>query len=271
VPLLLCALWQAHYIHRTFIFPFRIRATGKTMPCSWRRDGLRLSARQRLDERALAVRARRYPPLAEASPLFFLGAAVFVAGLAINVHADNVLLGCARPARPATACPEGGLYRFITNPNYFGEILEWTGFALASWSLSGLAFLVFTVANLAPRAVANHRWYREKFADYPAERRVLGPGRLLTPGAGAAVAQPGPGQRGRVAGAAGRCHCRCIPQTHPAEKTHGRLAARNRHPRGRPGRAGQPARGARRQDRDREGRRRARRWSPASRGPWTCR
>ena len=30
--------------------------------------------------------------------------------------------------------------------------------------------------TLAPRAVANHRWYREKFADYPAERRVLIPG-----------------------------------------------------------------------------------------------
>ena len=32
VPLILLGIWQVHYIHRTLIFPFRIRAEGKTMP-----------------------------------------------------------------------------------------------------------------------------------------------------------------------------------------------------------------------------------------------
>ena len=31
--------------------------------------------------------------------------------------------------------------------------------------LGGLAFCVFTAANLIPRARSNHRWYREKFPD----------------------------------------------------------------------------------------------------------
>lgn len=176
VPLLLCALWQAHYIHRTFIFPFRIRATGKTMPVLVAALAFGFQLVNAWTNARWLSELGAYPPLAEASPLFFLGAAVFVAGLVINVHADNVLLGLRAPGETGYRVPQGGLYRFITNPNYFGEILEWTGFALASWSLSGLAFLVFTVANLAPRAVANHRWYREKFADYPAERRVLIPG-----------------------------------------------------------------------------------------------
>lgn len=32
VPLILFGLWQFHYINRTFIFPFRVRETGKQMP-----------------------------------------------------------------------------------------------------------------------------------------------------------------------------------------------------------------------------------------------
>ena len=52
-------------------------------------------------------------------------------------------------------------------PNYLGEIVEWTGWALATWSLAGLAFAVYTAANLAPRAVANHDWYLSTFDDYP--------------------------------------------------------------------------------------------------------
>ena len=55
------------------------------------------------------------------------------------------------------------------------KILEWTGFAIAAWSLPGLAFAVFTFANLAPRAFANHKWYKEKFPDYPEERKALLP------------------------------------------------------------------------------------------------
>ena len=53
--------------------------------------------------------------------------------------------------------------------------LEWTGFAIAAWSLPALAFALYTVSNLAPRAVAHHRWYRDKFPDYPRERRALIP------------------------------------------------------------------------------------------------
>lgn len=55
-------------------------------------------------------------------------------------------------------------------------MIEWLGWALAMWSLAGLAFAVWTIANLAPRARANHRWYRAHFAAYPAERRALVPG-----------------------------------------------------------------------------------------------
>ena len=47
---------------------------------------------------------------------------------------------------------------------------------MATWSLPGLAFAVWTVANLMPRARAHHKWYGNYFPDYPQERKALVPG-----------------------------------------------------------------------------------------------
>ena len=55
------------------------------------------------------------------------------------------------------------------------ELIEWTGWAVASWSAGGLAFAVYTAANLGPRAWSTHRWYRRSFPDYPVERKALIP------------------------------------------------------------------------------------------------
>jgi 3-oxo-5-alpha-steroid 4-dehydrogenase 1 len=54
-------------------------------------------------------------------------------------------------------------------------MIEWTGWAIATWSTAGLAFAVYTAANLGPRALRHHAWYRERFADDPRERKALIP------------------------------------------------------------------------------------------------
>ncbi len=104
-----------------------------------------------------------------------IGASVFVIGWAINQHSDAVLRRLRGPGESGYKIPRGGLYRWVSCPNYLGEMLEWVGWAIAAWSLAGLAFAVFTIANLLPRALANHRWYQDKFADYPPERRAVVP------------------------------------------------------------------------------------------------
>lgn len=39
-----------------------------------------------------------------------------------------------------------------------------------------MAFLVFTAANLIPRAIAHHAWYQSAFVDsYPVERKAIIP------------------------------------------------------------------------------------------------
>ena len=104
------------------------------------------------------------------------GIVIFVAGFAINIHSDNILRKLRRPLETEYKIPRGGLFRWITSPNYFGEILEWSGWALATFTLAGIAFAAFTFANLAPRAWAHHKWYRKKFQDYPENRKSLIPG-----------------------------------------------------------------------------------------------
>lgn len=54
-------------------------------------------------------------------------------------------------------------------------IVEWTGFAVLTWSPAAAAFAFWTAANLVPRALANLRWYRRTFPDYPRSRRALVP------------------------------------------------------------------------------------------------
>jgi protein-S-isoprenylcysteine O-methyltransferase Ste14 len=104
-----------------------------------------------------------------------VGAAIFAGGWVLNVRSDRTLINLRQPGETGYKVPYGGGYRFVTSPNYLGEILEWTGWAILTWSLAGVSFALFTAANLAPRALANHRWYHEKFADYPPERRRLIP------------------------------------------------------------------------------------------------
>ena len=69
----------------------------------------------------------------------------------------------------------GGMFRLVSMPNYLGELVEWIGWAIATWSLAGLGFALFTAANLVPRAWSSHRWYREHYDDYPGERRAIIP------------------------------------------------------------------------------------------------
>jgi steroid 5-alpha reductase family enzyme len=118
------------------------------------------------------------PELGHASllaPRVLVGAALFLLGLAVNWDADARLLRLRRERSDGYAIPSGGLYRYVSCPNYFGELVEWGGFALASGSLGALAFFVWSAANLAPRARAHHLWYRAQFPDYPRERKALVP------------------------------------------------------------------------------------------------
>ncbi len=59
--------------------------------------------------------------------------------------------------------------------NHLGEIIEWTGYVIMCWNLAAVAFLAWTIANLIPRALSHHRWYKQHFGNYPARRKAVIP------------------------------------------------------------------------------------------------
>jgi protein-S-isoprenylcysteine O-methyltransferase Ste14 len=175
--LCLLFLWELHYVYRALIYPFLLRRP-RPLPLLIVALGCAFTGvNGYLNGRAVTVFAVR-PDGWLADPRFLIGAALFLLGLAIHIHADRTLRRLRGPGEAGYRIPHGGLFRFVTSPNYLGEIIQWSGWALASFSPAGLAFALWTVANLLPRALAHHRWYRATFPDYPPERRALIPGLL---------------------------------------------------------------------------------------------
>ncbi|MEO0326239.1 MAG: DUF1295 domain-containing protein [Myxococcota bacterium] len=177
VPLMLAALWLVHYGDRTLLYPRRIRPSGK--PTAWIVAGWGFAfqvANSYVNGGWLSSEVAAYGAEWLADPRFVLGALLFVAGLVGNRWADHVLRTLRKPGETGYVIPRGGLYELVSCPNYLTETVMWWGWALATWSLPGLAFALFTSANLLPRAVSHHRWYRETFGDaYPARRKAVVP------------------------------------------------------------------------------------------------
>jgi protein-S-isoprenylcysteine O-methyltransferase Ste14 len=171
-------MWEAHYIQRAFIYPFLLRAGQKKMPLAIPLLAIIFNTGNAyVNGRYLFHFAdNRYNANWLIDPRFIIGASLFITGFSINRWADNTLHGLRPPGETGYKIPQGGFYRYISCPNYFGEIIEWFGWAIATWSLPGLAFAVWTFANLAPRAQANHNWYHDHFEAYPPERKALIPG-----------------------------------------------------------------------------------------------
>jgi len=170
-------IWQIHYFHRSFIFPFTLKSDEK-VPLSIMLMSMFFNAVNTYIQGRWIYSfspSFAYTDAWLANPRFFIGVAIFAAGFIINKHADHILKSLWDPAHPGYRIPYGGMYRFISCPNYFGEILTWIGWAVMTWSLAGVFFAVWTVANLGPRALANHRWYHRTFPDYPEDRKALVP------------------------------------------------------------------------------------------------
>jgi steroid 5-alpha-reductase/3-oxo-5-alpha-steroid 4-dehydrogenase 1 len=170
------AFFVAHYVHRSMIFPFLIRTNGKRMPVVIVLSAICFNGMNGFLMGYYFGKFASYPPDWLSSPQFITGALLFLAGMALNIMSDYRLVGLRKPGETGYQIPNGGWFRWVSCPNHLGEIVEWTGFAILTWSLPGLAFVWWTIANLAPRALGHHRWYRQQFSNYPAERKALIPG-----------------------------------------------------------------------------------------------
>jgi 3-oxo-5-alpha-steroid 4-dehydrogenase 1 len=169
-------LWVIHYINRSILFPLRAHMSGKQMPILIMGVSILFNAiNGSLNGYYFGNLAPHYSMKWLTDIRFITGSSFFLAGMVINYNADRILIELRQPDNPNYSIPREGMFRWITCPNYFGEIVEWLGFAILTWSLPGFAFALWTAANLLPRAVAHHAWYLERFDDYPQDRKVVIP------------------------------------------------------------------------------------------------
>ncbi|KAI0790588.1 3-oxo-5-alpha-steroid 4-dehydrogenase-domain-containing protein [Abortiporus biennis] len=214
-PAFLASLYLLHYLNRALISPLRTPSRSKShiiVPFSAISfnvvNGFLLGAYLSSDQ------ALTFLEGAFDRPLFWVGITLWVFGLVGNLLHDEILLNIRRKAKAkgkgkATsddstddnngkkklnkqehyAIPHGLLYRLISYPNYFCEWIEWFGFALAASPFPSFVsfpaflgsltpphlFLLAEFFTMIPRAYKGHKWYHNKFPDYPKERKAVIP------------------------------------------------------------------------------------------------
>ena len=165
-PLALLLLFEAHYFQRSFVFPLLIRGRSK-MPLGIVLMGMTFNTLNALMQGGwiFYVSPPDYYDGWFAQPYIYVGGTLFLAGMAVNLHSDRIIRRLRRPGDTRHYIPRGGMFRYVSSANYFGELLEWTGFAIASWSWAGAVFAWWTLANLAPRAASLYRRYEREFGE----------------------------------------------------------------------------------------------------------
>lgn len=169
-------IWQWHYIYRTFYFPFRLKKTNRSFPVLLVLFAIIFNIINGYLNGVFLFHIRPITNMAYFSQWhFILGLILFSTGFFIHYKSDKTIIDLRKNSDVQYSIPRGGLFSYITNPNYFGEFLQWTGWAILTWSVAGAAFALFTFCNLFPRAISNHKWYRATFENYPKERKVFFP------------------------------------------------------------------------------------------------
>ena len=180
VPMVLFAIIQTHYFQRSFIFPMLIRGNSK-MPVSIMLMGATFNTLNALMQGGwlFYIVPTYFPDYYTdwfSKPYIYIGVAVWLFGFATNLHSDYIIRNLRKPGDKRHYIPKGGMFRFVSSANYFGEFMEWVGYAIASWSWAGLVFAWWTFANLGPRANSLYKRYEEEFGE---EFTKLGRKRML--------------------------------------------------------------------------------------------
>ncbi|XP_029010484.1 3-oxo-5-alpha-steroid 4-dehydrogenase 2-like isoform X2 [Betta splendens] len=170
--LLLCT-FTLHYFHRTFIYAFLTR--GRPIPVRIVASSAIFCSLNGFLQGHQLLHCSRFEHTWQTDARLAAGLLVFVVGMAINIHSDHILRSLRKPRESVYRIPYGGMFELVSGANFFGEIVEWCGFALAAWSLPAFAFAFFTGCSIGPRAYQHHRDYLRRFQHYPHCRKALIP------------------------------------------------------------------------------------------------
>jgi 3-oxo-5-alpha-steroid 4-dehydrogenase 1 len=145
VPLFFLAVWIMHYTNRALITPLLMRVQPGTQSSF------------------------------DISVVLLGWVSLTLHGYFNAAYIRNLRSKNPSPDEPRYKIPYGGGFKFVTCPQYLGEITSFIGIAVMTWNLGALFVLAITIANLVPRALYTHKWFHKNFDDYPKERKAVIP------------------------------------------------------------------------------------------------
>ncbi len=177
--LLFFLFFELHYFHRSFVFPLRMKGKSR-MPLSIMAMSIIFNLTNGFIQGYWLFRLAPADPHYSGlyampwlyDPRFIIGAVMFFVGMFINRQSDNIIRNLRKPGDTRHYLPKGGMYNYVTSANYFGELTEWLGWSILTWSWAGLIFFWFTFANLVPRANSIYHRYETEFAEEFPQRRL---------------------------------------------------------------------------------------------------
>lgn len=172
LSILLATIWFCHYFNRVIIYPMRIKTKNKKMPITIALSAFFFNIFN-------GFFTGFYIGFINHDSMLFnyntvIGLLLFLFGMIININSDNILISLRKTTK-GYKVPMRGFFKFVSCPNYFGEIIEWTGFFVIFPNLAAFSFLLWTCCNLIPRAINHHNWYLKNFNNYPKERKIIFP------------------------------------------------------------------------------------------------
>lgn len=183
VPLFFLGIWMMHYANRALITPLlmRTRPDAKSdfalnvVVLGW----ISLTLHGYLNARYISELGTHYTMDWFSDPRFISGLAIYAFGFILNIWSDSILRNLRSknpsPDEPRYKIPYGGGFRFVTCPQYLGEIISFIGIAVMTWNLGAGFVIAITMGNLIPRAVYTHKWFNKNFDNYPKERKAIIP------------------------------------------------------------------------------------------------
>ncbi len=183
VPLFFLCVWMMHYSNRALITPLLMRVQpGTTSSFAFNvvlAGWLTLTLHGYFNAAYISELGDQYTIDWFSDPRFIGGLVIYLCGFSLNIHSDTILRNLRSPNpspdEPRYKIPYGGGFKFVSCPQYLGEIMSFVGFAVMTWNLGAVFVLAITMANLIPRALYTHKWFRKNFENYPRERKAVIP------------------------------------------------------------------------------------------------
>ena len=178
LALLFMGLYALHYTYRSFVFPTLLKGNSR-MPLAIIAMGamFNLTNSSLLCSSVVLFPKESYTDICSyiSNWHFWVGLAVFFLGMYTHMKADHTIRHLRKPGDTNHYLPKGGMFDYVTSANYFGELLEWTGFAILLCNPAAWMFVWWTAANLVPRAHAINLKYKAEFgaAQVGKRKRVI--------------------------------------------------------------------------------------------------